>query len=120
MTKILIVIPEIHPSLNEWARKWHYKKIAKEKKRWNEMVRLVSLATRTKKPLTSVEIDITYFFKDKKRRDRDNYTPKFILDGIVHAGIIKDDDFETIKRQNIHSGFDSKNPRTEVTIREIK
>lgn len=37
-----------------------------------------------------------YFFKDNRRRDPDNYSGKFILDGLVRAGILQDDSFAVI------------------------
>jgi len=58
---------------------------------------------------------VTFFFPDRRRRDPDNYSVKFILDGLVKAGAIEDDSFEhltVIKRGEV----DRENPRTEVEV----
>ena len=43
-----------------------------------------------------VKVLIDLCFKNKKRRDKDNYTPKWLLDCLVKSGIIKDDSSEFI------------------------
>ena len=49
------------------------------------------------------------------RRDPDNYSGKFILDGLVKAGIIADDSFSNIDLR-LCGKVDKKNPRTEIEI----
>ncbi|WP_425447761.1 RusA family crossover junction endodeoxyribonuclease [Dethiothermospora halolimnae] len=119
MTEIKLVIPEIHPSLNEWAYKWHYRKRAKEKKRWGEMVHWIARPKKPKEPIEKAEITVIYYFKINRRHDFDNYIPKFILDGLVDVGIIKDDDLKHLNNINIIQKVDRQNPRTEVVIKEV-
>lgn len=47
------------------------------------------------KPIKNCELRFIFYFKDKKRRDIDNYsaTVKMVIDGLVHAGILTDDSF---------------------------
>lgn len=37
-----------------------------------------------------VDVKLTYYFRDKRARDHDNYPPKYILDGL--KGIFFEDD----------------------------
>lgn len=88
-------IPEIPPSNNKFIgreNRWEYQEV---KKLW---ARLVAVYCRPKppKPLERATVTLEYHFKDKRRRDPDNYSGKFILDGLTKAGIIADDSFSVI------------------------
>lgn len=107
-------IDEVPPSNNKFIgrlNRWDYQN---EKKRW---AKLIWLKCRPKpdKPLDKVEVKITYFFKTKTRRDPDNYSGKFILDGLTGAGILKDDSFDNIILE-LEGRYDKNNPRTEIEI----
>lgn len=113
-----IEIPELHPSLNVWAIKWHPFKRNKEKKRWTEMIGWLCKGKKPFKGAVSVRID--WYFPDKRRRDYDNYAPKFLLDGLVVAGLIEDDSTKIIQKLDDHNfHLDRENPRTEVIITSI-
>lgn len=109
-----IVIDEIPPSLNRFNGRqasWQYRN---EKRRWREAIAW------TANGMAKVEksvVEITYHFPDKRRRDPDNYCGKFILDGLVDAGVLPDDDFDHIDLL-IKKGAESKRPYTEITIIE--
>lgn len=115
MEEIRIVIPEIPPSNNKFAgrqNQWQYRN---EKKRWLETVAFY--APKVKVPLEYAVVTLRYYFKTRNRRDPDNYSGKFLLDGLTAAGIIRDDSFEHI-RLNIEGRYDKNNPRTEIIITE--
>jgi len=63
----------------------------------------------TTKPLS---MTLTYYFKDKRRRDVDNYS-KCILDAL--QTIIYNDDNQ-IQHLTLSKYIDRENPRTEITI----
>ena len=107
-----IVIPEIPPSLNQILR-MHYHKRNNEVERWAALVAFFN----NKKPknLEKAKVRLTYFFPDKRRRDPDNYAGKVIMDGLVGAGIIKDDSFSNIILE-IEGDVDKQNPRTEIEV----
>lgn len=114
---IKIVIPEILPSDNRFKGRrnvWEYRQ---EKKRWLEMV--CWLCKKHKAALDRAEVRITYYFPTRHRRDPDNYSGKFILDGLTEAGVIKDDSFECIKLVLV-GDYDKADPRTEVEITEME
>lgn len=89
-----------------------------EKTKWEWLVR-AAVKNKLKKPIEKAIVNITYYFPDKRRRDPDNYSGKFLLDGLTKAGIIKDDSFNNIDL--ILTGrVDRDNPRTVITVNEIK
>ena len=116
MTEYKITIPKRqHPSLNKWT-KWHWAIKSKEKKSWEHEI--YHLCYEYGKPLLkNALIEITYYFKDARSRDKDNYTPKFILDGLVKANMIEDDNDSDIY-VNWKIKKDKENPRTEIKIKE--
>lgn len=68
-----------------------------------------------------VDITITWYEPDR-RRDPDNITggTKFILDSLVVAGVIKDDNQRYINSIKHLWGVDRENPRVEVQIEEAE
>lgn len=68
-------------------------------------------------PFKKSVVTITYYFKDKRRRDPDNYSGKMILDGLVRTGILQDDSFNNIDLV-LCGDYDKDNPRTVIEISE--
>ena len=117
MTKTYI-IPEIPLSDNCFKGRenvWQYRK---EKKRWEELI-FFYCRPKPRRPIEKSIVTITYFFRDKRRHDPDNYSGKFILDGLVKAGILMDDSFFHIDLR-LKGDYDKENPRTEVKVEEIQ
>lgn len=67
-----------------------------------------------------IDLDITFHCKDK-RTDKDNIisTTKFILDGLVEAGVIPNDGWSEIGNLNYNFKIDKKRPRTIVEMEEV-
>lgn len=110
------IIQEIPPSNNKFmgrTNKWEYQE---EKRNWERLIRL-SCRKRPEKPFKKAEVKITYYFKTRVKHDPDNYSGKFILDGLVKAGIIEDDSFNNI-RLELSGKYDKLNPRTEIEVTE--
>lgn len=106
-----------HPSLNTWVG-WHWAKKSRIKKEWESEIGW--LCKKFNNPmLENALIEITYYFDTRHKRDKDNYTPKFIMDGLTKAGIIVDDNTDNIFL-NWKLKYDKENPRTEIKIREDK
>lgn len=120
-----LIIPGELPGLNEI--------IAESKKgrgRWQpyndmkqEHTEKVAWIARSKikRELGKVDLNIIWHCENR-RRDKDNIMAgtKFILDGLVMAGTIKNDGWRHVG--NISHGFvvDKSNPRVEVLLTEIK
>ncbi len=109
-------LPEIPPSNNKFIGRhaqWEYQN---EKKRWAQMIQLLC---RPKPPqsISKATVRLIYHFKNRIRRDPDNYSGKMILDGLVRAGIIADDSFDCIELQ-LAAAYD-KGGYTEIIIEEV-
>lgn len=85
---------------------------------WEWLVRESVGQNKPKKPFKRSMVTLTYYFKTRHRRDPDNYSGKFILDGLVKSKVIEDDSFKCIDLQLV-GGYDKNNPRTEITIKEV-
>ena len=110
------IIPLIPPSLNKYAGRKNYWEYRDVKPEWKQICR--AYCRPMGKPPDFAEVNITFYFPDRRRRDPDNYC-KLLLDGLVYAGVIADDDFGHI-RLSLSAGVDKKNPRVEVTVDEVQ
>ncbi len=117
-----LTIPGRLPGLNEIidAAKSHYAKYSTEKKEYTEEVAWLAKQARLPK-VEKAYLVITWFEPDR-RRDPDNIMAgqKFILDGLVQAGVFPGDSQKYI--QGIYHSFavDPKNPRIEVVIEDYE
>lgn len=114
---IKFTIPAIPPSNNKFMgrdARWEYQDF---KKLWCSYVS-VYCKRKPEAPIYTAKVTLTYYFRDKRRRDPDNYSGKLILDGLVSAGIIADDSFSNIKLELV-GRLDRQNPRTEVAIEPV-
>lgn len=107
-------IPEIPPSLNNFIGRentWDYRNAKTE---WLRKVNLFCVP-KPREPLQKAVVTLFFHFKDKRRRDLDNYL-KFILDGLTASGIIRDDNFEAIELRL--KGVSDKKGITEIFVEE--
>ena len=115
-------IPGRLPGLNEIiaAAKSHYAKYSTEKKEYTEEV--AWLAKKAKLPRYEKSYLVITWYEPNSRRDPDNVMAgqKFILDGLVQAGVIPDDSQKYILGIYHRFMVDRKNPRIEVEIRGVK
>ena len=113
---LIYKIPEIPPSNNRYIgreNRWAYQA---EKKRWAQLV-AVYCRPRPEKPMRGVTVRICYHFRDRRRRDPDNYSGKMLLDGLVRCGVLADDSFQCI-RLMLSARFGEPEAYTEITITE--
>ena len=117
----LIVIPGELPDLNQI--------ISASKDRWGSYSSLkkantqrVAFCTKqaTKRKYKRIDLEITWYCKDK-RKDKDDITAgtKFILDGLVEAGIIQNDGWANVGEIRHKFDVDELEPRIEVRITEV-
>ena len=78
----------------------------------------LSKAEKPKKPIEKAIINITYYFKDKRRRDPDNYSGKMLLDPLVREGVLMDDSFDVVTLV-LQASHDKNEPRTEIEIKGV-
>jgi len=114
---VKIVINEIPPSNNKYMGNSHnFNEYRREKERWHWLIK--SALSKEKKPIKPLEkaiVNITYYFKDKRRRDPDNYSGKMLLDPLVREDILIDDSFNNVTLV-LAAGYDKNEPRTEILI----
>lgn len=108
----------IHPSLNDWAMLRGARfTVNRIKQEWT--AKILDVARGIEPVRGPVVVTVTYFFPDDRRRDLDNYVPKFILDGLVEAGVIEGDDSETVFDLRTRIRIDPMNPRTRIKIEPV-
>ena len=114
--EVKIVINDIPPSNNEYMGNSHnFNAYRREKERWHWLIKS-ALKEKPKKPIEKAIVNITYYFKDKRRRDPDNYSGKMLLDPLVREGVLIDDSFKVVTLV-LSAEHDKNNPRTEIEIR---
>lgn len=66
-----------------------------------------------------VDVNITWY-EPNSRRDPDNITAaaKFILDGLVMGGVVKDDSQKYVRSISHYIQVDKDNPRVEIDVEE--
>ena len=110
-----IILKGVPPSMNKFVgrkNEWEYRE---EKKKWTEAVYYACIQ---QKPYGTPEhalVRIDYYFPDERRHDADNYSGKFLHDGLTLAKAIKDDDFKHICHV-AYGHVDKSNPRTEIRV----
>ena len=115
--KITIILPFIPPTINKYigrANIWEYQK---DKKKIHEAIRLAAIGKRY--DIEKCKMIITYYFKDKRRHDPSNYD-KMLLDGLVEANIIVDDNYKVITEFTTKGDYDKNNPRTIIEIEVLE
>ena len=114
-----IVIPGELPTMNEIvaASKRHWGSYSSMKKTYTD---LVALHAKRLPKIKKADVIITWVCKNK-RQDKDNITAgqKFILDGLVEAGVLENDGWNQIGDLIHHFEVDKENPRVEVELREV-
>ena len=108
------IIPAIPPSNNKYIGRnmaWKYRD---EKNEWAWLIKAYCKSAPAE-PFRYVSVKISYCFPTRGRRDPDNFSGKFILDGLVSAGILADDSFDCITL-SLEAGYDRESPRTEIEI----
>lgn len=109
-----------HPSINEWMIKAR-PAMNSMKQKWKEFaVWIVREYGWENEYIKSCDLIFTTYFNNKRRRDNDNYTPKFIMDGFVDAGLLLDDSSSVVKSLTIKCDYDKENPRMEFLFTNVE
>ncbi len=114
MLKLVATIP---PTINKYIGRsviWAYQK---DKKEYEQENILLNLKRKPREPIERCEINLKFYFKDKRRRDLNNYE-KFVFDFLVSGGFIIDDNYNVITKQTMSGYVDRENPRVEIEVVE--
>lgn len=108
------------PTLNEYVNAERTNKFmaAKMKKEWTEKVAWLAKAAKLKKVKEPIPELIIDWYTKNERKDADNivFAKKFLLDGLVMAGVLPTDGRKFVTRFNEAVWVDRKNPRVEVEL----
>ena len=115
---IKFTLYDLPPSINEWQNMHHMKK-TRLKNSVEHDVFYAAYNQRPKKPFKKATVKITIFFATNRRRDERNYDCKWLIDGLVTAKLIKDDNIDIIGRPIVEIKIDKKNPRVEIEVTEV-
>lgn len=112
-----LVIPGEFPTLNEIikASKSHPMAYANMKK---DYTALTMIHANKLPKLKHADIEFTWYCKNK-RKDKDGIMvgQKFILDGLVKAGVLENDGWAQIGKLSHDFAIDKDNPRVEIKIK---
>lgn len=109
----------ITPSINQWMVMLR-PQMNKVKQDWKEfIVWVVDFYGYTNANIQICDMELNIYFDTKRRHDSDNYSPKFINDGLTESGMLVDDDFSHIRKLTISGDYDKLNPRMEIILTEI-
>ena len=111
---IKYTIPGIPPSMNKYKGRRAEHEYRSDKELWEKRVNIYC-RPRPTAPIPRCTLEIKSIFRDRRRRDPNNYDGQFITDGLTKARIIADDSFDCIELK-LTSGYDKDNPRTEIYI----
>lgn len=122
MSKVVtFVIPrQPPPSLNAMQR-MHWAQRMEITDTWAEEI-AVAAKEAGKPQFKRAEVRLRLYYRTHRRRDADNAIggpAKVILDGLRDAGVIPDDDTNTIRLLEPVIGVDKANPRVEIELREL-
>ncbi len=116
---IKLTIPGELPDLNTIiaASKAHYGQYSDAKSTATGIVSW--LATSLPRGIKRVHV-VCHWYCKNKRKDPDNVAAgvKFILDGLVHTGVLENDGWRQIAGIDHRFSVDKKSPRVEVELRE--
>jgi crossover junction endodeoxyribonuclease RusA len=97
-----------------WTRKAH----CTQKYRWlvGQLARPLAREKRLRVPWDKATVSLTFYQPNDLRRDADNFlaSMKAAFDGLVDAGILKDDN--RITHLPVEMKLDRKNPRVEMLV----
>ena len=111
----------LHPSINTWFI-MKRPQMNQLKQMWSDFTEwIVEKHGFCNLHIQKANITFTYYFKTKARHDADNLSPKFVMDGFSHCGLIEDDDFSHIETLTINTGgWCKEDPRMVVTIETLE
>lgn len=118
----ILLLKHKFPSLNEYTGQNRGNKFvgASLKKKFTNLVAWECKAQSLRQFNKQVELNITWCEKTK-RRDKDNiaFSIKFILDGLVKAGVLKNDNWKWVKGFN-HNFEVGNSYGVKVVIKEVE
>lgn len=114
--KVPPITKPTHPSINVWFIMPRPQMNALKGKWKDFIVWFVEQEKLSNLNIENCSIESISYLKTRIRADCDNMSPKFIIDGLVEAGLIVDDDYKHVHSLTLKVGYDRDHPRTEILI----
>lgn len=108
-----LIIRPVPPTINKYIGRSNIWQYQQEKKEYTKLVKMQTIGINPK--IKECTMKITFYYKNRIRRDSHNYL-KHLLDALVDAEIIEDDNDNVIKELTIIGKIDKDNPRVEIDI----
>ena len=121
MNQVLVVrgkLPDFNSLLNDVKRHWKF--YAGAKKRWTGVTVADCIAQRLRPVTPPVVLEFDWHTNGRKDPDNIRIASKMIIDGLVKANILPEDNHRVIRGFTDTFHKDKDDPRVEVTIRPIK
>jgi hypothetical protein len=99
-----------------WLRTAHFQVINKAKKHYHELIMCACNQTKPIRGAVHVHYDIYVGRKGTDGGNIRSVIEKFVLDGLVKAKVLKDDNFEIVVSDSANYYLDRGNPRAEITV----
>lgn len=108
-----------HPSINVWMI-MQRPAMNNLKQAWKEFICWwVKELGYDNMQIDNFEATFITYMPTKRRSDPDNFSPKFINDGLVESGMLVDDDGRHMKSLTLKTDYDKDHPRTEIYIKVL-
>lgn len=112
-----IVINALPPNINKYIGRTNIWEYQKEKKKYHKLVKLSTIGINEK--IKKCDMTVIYHFPDHRKRDTHNLT-KCLLDGLVDANVIEDDNYTVLNRYTEIGVYDKNKSYVEILIIPIK
>lgn len=110
-----IIVNQLPPNINKYIGRTNIWEYQKEKKNYHKIVKLSTIGINPK--IEHCNMVVIYHFKDKRKRDTHNMT-KCLLDALVEANIIEDDNYNVLNEYTEKGIYDKGNEYVEINIEE--
>lgn len=116
-----ITIPGRLPGMNEYSGACRTNAYKAAKMKRDAQSKVIAAAKGARKMKAPVDVNII-FIEPNMRRDKDNIGTgwKFILDGLVQAGVIENDNWKWIRNITPDFKLNRTNPRIIVELEEVE
>lgn len=98
----------------------HWAARATATRRYREAAYLLALPSRPRRPMQVARVTARFFFKTRRRRDRDNLLAslKPAFDGLADAGLVADD--SGLIHMPVEQHIDRTDPRVELVVERVR
>ena len=111
-------LPDFNSLINDVKRHWKF--YAGAKRHWTGVTVAECVAQRLRPVTPPVVLEFDWFTNGRKDPDNIRIASKMIIDGLVKASILPEDNQKIIKGFTDTFHKDKNDPRVEVTIRPIE